>query len=82
MTVITSALTIFGITKALSVGRTPRMDSLCKSTSGSRCGRRRRGNHDFSCSASEVAPTNCIRGQFRELNDNGAWSWFMDDASS
>ena len=26
-----------------------------------------------------VAGTNYIRGEFRELNDNGAWSWFMDE---
>ncbi len=23
--------------------------------------------------------TNYVRGQFHELNDNGAWSWFMDE---
>ena len=24
-------------------------------------------------------PTNFVRGEFYELNDNGAWSWFMDE---
>src|SRR5688572_30461069 len=23
--------------------------------------------------------TNYVRGQLHELNDNGAWSWFMDE---
>ena len=29
--------------------------------------------------AESAAGTNYIRGQFHELNDNGAWSWFMDE---
>ena len=29
--------------------------------------------------AESSAGTNYIRGQFYELNDNGAWSWFMDE---
>src|SRR6478736_3050864 len=27
----------------------------------------------------EGTVTNYVRGQFHELNDNGAWSWFMDE---
>jgi hypothetical protein len=26
-----------------------------------------------------ASPVNFIRGDFHELNDNGAWSWFMDE---
>jgi hypothetical protein len=29
--------------------------------------------------SSDPAGNNFIRGQWRELNDNGAWSWFMDE---
>ncbi len=33
-----------------------------------------------SVSAAEIPMlTNYVRGQFHELNDNGAWSWFMDE---
>jgi hypothetical protein len=46
--------------------------------------------HIFLCSAflstavlgmAETIPVrpNHVRGQFLELNDNGAWSWFMDE---
>ena len=31
--------------------------------------------------AVDLTTTNYVRGQFRELNDNGAWSWFMDPRS-
>ncbi len=29
--------------------------------------------------AEQTSLTNYVRGQFHELNDNGAWSWFMDE---
>jgi len=29
--------------------------------------------------AAEPLATNQVRGDFHELNDNGAWSWFMDE---
>ena len=29
--------------------------------------------------AEPTSLTNHVRGQFHELNDNGAWSWFMDE---
>ena len=29
--------------------------------------------------AQPSSSTNYVRGQFHELNDNGAWSWFMDE---
>ncbi|HEX8297056.1 MAG TPA: BNR-4 repeat-containing protein [Chthoniobacteraceae bacterium] len=29
--------------------------------------------------AQAALPANYVRGQFHELNDNGAWSWFMDE---
>ena len=32
----------------------------------------------LAASAVETIATNSVRGQFHELNDNGAWSWFMD----
>ncbi|MBU6398987.1 MAG: BNR-4 repeat-containing protein [Verrucomicrobia bacterium] len=28
--------------------------------------------------SAQPGPPNFVRGEFRELNDNGAWSWFMD----
>ena len=28
---------------------------------------------------SDAVVTNLVRGRFQELNDNGAWSWFMDE---
>src|SRR5437867_11315702 len=31
-----------------------------------------------SPAANYPAPTNYVRGRAQELNDNGAWSWFMD----
>lgn len=34
----------------------------------------------FAMSASAAdAGLNGVAGQFQVLNDNGAWSWFMDD---
>ncbi len=32
-------------------------------------------------SATNPATTNYVRGSFHEVNDNGAWSWFMDERS-
>lgn len=34
-----------------------------------------------SAFASDLTATNYVRGSFHELNDNGAWSWFMDPRS-
>lgn len=35
--------------------------------------------HAVSALAADPAATDYVRGEFHELNDNGAWSWFMDE---